>query len=75
MFGEYETCKHFKHYKKQVLKTKDKFVKELGIRYIFGANISVDVEGFFNSFNFVGATHVVQVGFSILCFTCKQFHK
>jgi hypothetical protein len=48
------------------LKRKDKFVKELGIRYpIFGVNISVDVEGLFNSFNFVGATHVVQVGFSI----------
>jgi hypothetical protein len=45
MFEEYETCKHSK---KQVLKTKDKFVKEHGITYlVFGANITVDVEGFF----------------------------
>jgi hypothetical protein len=47
------------------LKRKDEFV-EHGIIYpIFGANINVDVEGLFNSFNFVGATHVVQVRFSI----------
>jgi hypothetical protein len=70
MFREYETCKHSKHYKKQVLKTKDKFVEEHGITYlVFGTNITMDAEGFLHSCNFVGATHVVQIRFSIFCFT------
>ncbi len=55
----------------------DKFVKELELTYpVFGVDISVDLEDFLNSCDFVGATQFVQGMFILFFFyiytNCKE---
>ncbi len=58
------------------MKTMDKFVEEHElIDLVFGVNISVDVEDFQNSCDFVGTTQVVQLMFILFCFTYTQIAK
>ncbi len=58
---------------KKIMKIVDKFVEDLElIDLVFKVGISVDVEDFLNSCDFVGATQVVQVMFIFFCFTYTQ---